>query len=85
MEMDTLTGKMGCTPILGVKVSIEKIKSAAHKNGDIDCKRSVYTNRQCHSFWYHLKMRLRSKVSLIEMVTLPVRVNEALRRCFDGD
>ena len=84
MVMDTLTGKMGCTPILGVKVSIEKIKGAAHKNGDIHCKRS-FTRTVNVSFRYHLKMRLRSKVSLIEMVTLPVRVNEALRRCFDGD
>ena len=34
--MDTLMGKIGCTSILSVKVSVKKIKGAAHKNGDID-------------------------------------------------
>ena len=33
---DTLTSKLGCTPILSVKVSIKKIKGVAHKNGDFD-------------------------------------------------
>ena len=33
---DTVMGKMGCAPILFIKVSVKKIKGAAHKNGDID-------------------------------------------------
>ena len=35
-------GKMGCTPILSIKVSIKNIKGAAYKNSEVDgtCKRS---------------------------------------------
>ena len=40
--MDNLMGKMGCTPILSIKVSTKKIKGAVHKNGDVDgtCKQN---------------------------------------------
>ena len=35
MVTDTLTGKLGCTPFLTMKVSVKKI-GAVHKNGDGD-------------------------------------------------
>ena len=35
MVTDTLTGKLGCTPFLIIKVSVKKI-GAAYKNGDVD-------------------------------------------------
>ena len=40
---DTMTGKIGYTPILPDKVSIKNIKGTTHKNGDIHgrCKRSL--------------------------------------------
>ena len=36
MVTDSLMATMGCTLILPVKVSINKIKGASHKNGDVD-------------------------------------------------
>ena len=41
-------GKMDCTPILSVKVSVSKIKCAAHKNSDVDgtCKESLIVSRK---------------------------------------
>ena len=62
MVKDTLTGKMDYTPIPSVKVLVEKIKDAAHKNGDLDdtCERSlnhyislicgIYCRNVYHSF-----------------------------------
>ena len=45
MVGNTVMGKMGCTPILLIKVSVKKIKSATHNAAysDIDdmCKRSL--------------------------------------------
>ena len=43
MVMDTLPGTMSYTPILSAKVSINEIKGASHKNGDVEgiCKRSL--------------------------------------------
>ena len=43
MVTDTLTGKMSCTPILFVQVSIKKTNGAVHKNGGVDgtCKQSL--------------------------------------------
>ena len=38
-------GKMGCTPILSVKVSVKKINSAAHLNGDADVR--IPTDKIC--------------------------------------
>ena len=32
MVAETLMATMGCIPILSIKVSVEKIKGAAHKN-----------------------------------------------------
>ena len=49
--MDTLMGKIGCTPILSVKVSVKKIKGAAHKNGDID---GIFT-QNLHSLKLYVK------------------------------
>ena len=41
-------GKMDCTPILSVKVSVSKIKCAANKNSDVDgtCKGSLIVSRK---------------------------------------
>ena len=41
--MDTSTGKMGCTSILGIKASAEKIKGVAYKNINVNgtCNRSI--------------------------------------------
>ena len=36
MMTGTLTGKIGCTPILLIKVFDKKIKGTAYKNGDVD-------------------------------------------------
>ena len=46
---DTLMAKMDCTPILSIKVSINKIKTAVHKNCDFDgrCKRSLKQELDC--------------------------------------
>ena len=40
---DTLSGIMGCTPILSIEVAIKKIKGVAHKNGHVDrlCKQGL--------------------------------------------
>ena len=70
--MDTLMGKMGCTPILSIKVSTKKIKGAVHKNGDVDgtCKQNYaalserkdrapqFTTQPvwCHSQYVHHQM-----------------------------
>ena len=43
MVTDTLTGIMGYTPILSVKVSIKKIKGAAHKNSEIELITEVFS------------------------------------------
>ena len=51
MVMGTLTGKMGCTPVQPVKVSIKEIKGVTHKNVDVDgaqtSTRASFQNR-CH-------------------------------------
>ena len=39
--MDTLTGKMGCSLILSVKMFVKKIKGAVHKKSDVN---GIYVN-----------------------------------------
>ena len=46
MVVDTFADQMDCTTISTVKVFVEKMKGAAHKNGNVDdtCKRSLVTD-----------------------------------------
>ena len=46
MVEDTFEDQMDCTPISTVKVFVDKVKGAAHKNGNVDdtCKRSLVTD-----------------------------------------